>query len=47
VIGPTDEDEVEVPARGPPSSVGAKGLPGKMLFEIEYVSPLELQVPPQ
>lgn len=47
VIVPTDEDEVGLPRTGPPSSVGAKGLPGKALFEIEYVSPLRLQVPPQ
>lgn len=32
---------------GPPSSLGARGLLGKTLLEIEYVSPFKLQEPPQ
>lgn len=54
VIGPVSEDLVVVDGDtevdsvlGPPSSVGAKGLFGKTLLEIVYVSPPRDHDPPQ
>lgn len=38
---------VGVSSFGPPSSFGDKGLFGKTLLEIEYVSPFRLHEPPQ